>query len=49
MGDTTWPCPGCGQQQREWHPNGEEKKLRLCAACQEKADQEVASPAPKRR
>lgn len=36
MGVTTWPCQGCGQQQREDHPNGEAPNLRLCATCEEK-------------
>jgi hypothetical protein len=35
MGVTTWPCPGCGQQQRQEHPNGEAQSLQLCAACKE--------------
>lgn len=36
MGITTWPCPGCGQQQKSEHANGETVKVALCAACAEK-------------
>lgn len=36
MGTTTWPCPKCGQQQKEDHANGETVNTRrLCAACAE--------------
>lgn len=42
MGTTSWPCPSCGQAQTEIHENGHEVALRLCAACQEKADAESA-------
>jgi hypothetical protein len=35
MGITTFPCPSCGQQQKETHENGQEVRRRLCAACQE--------------
>ena len=44
MGVTTWPCPGCGQQQRSEHPNGEAQENRLCAACREKAENEKQQP-----
>jgi transcription elongation factor Elf1 len=36
MGVTTFPCPRCGQAQRETHDNGETVEVRLCAACEEK-------------
>lgn len=36
MGITTWPCPGCGQQQKVDHANGETVKPTLCAACAER-------------
>lgn len=44
MGQTTFPCPTCGQVQRVEHENGTEVTLRLCAACdqlrqEEKLDQ----------
>ncbi len=35
MGVTSWPCPGCGQQQSTSHENGQEVQVRLCAACAE--------------
>lgn len=35
MGVTSWPCPGCGQQQSQAHENGAEIKIALCAACAE--------------
>lgn len=38
MGRTTWPCPGCGQQQTREHPNGEAQENLLCAACKEAHD-----------
>jgi hypothetical protein len=38
MGVTTWPCAGCGQQQRQEHQNSETPTLRLCASCQEEKD-----------
>jgi hypothetical protein len=48
MGVTTWPCPGCGQQQRAVHENGQEISLTLCPACAEhfagERDQILAEP-----
>lgn len=38
MGITSWPCPGCGQQQKSEHPNGVMVHTVLCASCQEKKD-----------
>lgn len=41
MGVTVYPCPSCGQAQRQEHPNGEGVKLGPCAACSEHLRQEV--------
>jgi len=36
VGETTWPCPVCGQAQKEAHDNGQAPTRSLCAACEEK-------------
>jgi hypothetical protein len=41
MGVTIWPCPGCGQAQRQEHPNGEAVETRPCAACREHIREEI--------
>lgn len=38
MGETSWPCPVCGQAQKESHANGQAPSRLLCAACKEDAD-----------
>lgn len=35
MGQTTFPCPTCGQAQRVEHENGSEVQVKLCASCEE--------------
>jgi hypothetical protein len=35
MGVTTYPCPGCGQAQRQEHQNGIEIAPSLCPRCLE--------------
>lgn len=40
MGVTTYPCPGCGQAQRQEHPNGQVILPTLCPACAEHFSQE---------
>jgi predicted RNA-binding Zn-ribbon protein involved in translation (DUF1610 family) len=45
MGRTTYPCPGCGQQQTETHENGQEITPKLCPACAEAAQKDQAARA----
>jgi len=45
VGLTEWPCPACGQAQKEVHENGQAPTRLLCAACQEEADAQGESEA----